>query len=537
MENISLHTTESCRETCTNCHKCVELELLVKAQEEQIRLLTLKLFGKKSERHEIEGQSFLFDEAVVECNTDLPEQEMEQITYDRRKRKGKREEDLSGLPVEQIRHELSESDQICPECGEGLHVMGHDVRKEVEIIPASFKVIEHIQDVYSCRNCEKHNTHVPIIKAPMPEPVIKGSIASPSAVAHIMTQKYVNAMPFYRQEQDFSRNGFILSRQTMANWMIKCSFDWLESLYERMKKLLLARKIAHADETVIQVLKEPGKAADTNSYIWLYRSSGDTGKHIVIYEYQESRAGEHPKKFLEEFTGFLHADGYQPYHNLPSNIIVVGCWTHGRRKFDEAFKVIPKDAREGSSAEKGLWYYKKLFDLERDFNELTAEERYEQRLLYSKPIALEFYKWVDSLNALPQTLLGKAVNYIKEQWKYLMNVYLDGRLEFTNNRAERSIKPVAIGRKNYLFYNTPDGAKAGAIIYSIVLTAIENGLNPFQYLKYLFEQLPNSIEPVETFLPWSDSIPESCKIPVKRKETRHGDDEHKLHDELCEKVS
>ena len=193
--------------------------------------------------------------------------------------------------------------------------------------------------------------------------------------------------------------------------------------------------------------------------------------------------------------------------------------------------------KKGSSAEKGILFFQKLSDLERQFAELTHEERYKQRLLYSKPIAEEFYKWVISLNALPKTALGKAITYFREQREYLMNVYLDGRLEFSNNRSERSIKPVTIGRKNYLFHNTQNGAEASAIIYSVVLTAIENGLNPFPYLKYLFEQLPNSTKSVDAFLPWSDEIPEYCKMQVTGKETQDGNKEHRLHDGVCERVS
>ena len=186
-----------------------------------------------------------------------------------------------------------------------------------------------------------------------------------------------------------------------------------------------------------------------------------------------------------------------------------------RRKFDEAFKVVPKEIK-GSAAEKGIEYCQKLFMLERQFANMSHAERYENRLKYSKPVAEEFYKWAESLHALPQSPLGKALNYMFGQWPYLMNVYLDGRLELSNNRAERSIKPVVIGRKNWLFCNTPNGAKASAVIYSIVISALTNGLNPFQYLKYLFEQLPNSNEPMDEFLPWSETIPENCKVPVKR---------------------
>jgi len=507
--------------------KCDDLELQLKNAEARIAYLLAKIYGRSSERQEIEGQQYLYGEGDFETVVEDIDTAIEVETHNRRKRKGKRDEDLSGLPVEQVFYELSEEMKVCPKCDSDMQVIGQNVRREVVIIPAQFKVVEHIQMVYGCRPCYRNSDSVPIIKAPLPEPVIRGSIASPSSVAYVMTQKYVNAMPLNRQENDYERNGFILSRQTMANWMIRCSEDWLEPLYEKMKKILLQRDIAHADETFMQVLKEPEKDASSKSYMWLYRTCGDMNQHIVLYEYQSSRARVHPEIFLKNFKGFLHTDGYEVYHGLHKDIIIVGCWAHLRRRLNDAWKATPKECRKGSLAEKGLWYCQRLFMLELKFKELTSEVRYEQRLLLSKPIAEEFYEWAKSSQALPKSSVGKAVNYFIGQWTYLMNVYLDGRLEFSNNRAERTIRPFTIGRKNWLFANSPKGAKASAVIYSIILTALENGLNPFQYLKYLFEQLPNVNEPIEKFLPWSNRIPSYCKIPVKQnKEHDDGNEEY-----------
>jgi len=511
-------TVEYWQNQCEEKDKlCDEKDKIIEALKQQILLMQHRQFGRKSERHEIDGQLFLFNEAEELANPDIPEPGIESITYDRKKRKGKREEDLSGLPVEQIVYELPEEEQKCPECGEKLHVIGREVRREVKIIPAQFEVIEHIQLVYSCRPCEKNNEHVPVIKAPIPAPVIKNSIASPSAVAHVMTQKFVNAMPLYRQEKDFFRNGFVLSRQTMANWMIKCADDWLLPLYEKLRKLLLKREIAHADETTMQVLKEPGKAPETKSYMWMYRTCGDTSKHIVIFEYQPDRNYYRPKDFLKGFSGFLHTDGYAAYHGLPENIIVVGCWAHCRRYWDNALKVVEKDKKKESNAYIGLAYCQRLFMLERQFEGLTPEERKEQRLKYSLPIAEAFYKWVKRIEAVPSLPLGKAITYTLSQWPYLKNVFLDGRLELSNNRAENSIRPITLGRKNWLFACTVKGAKSSAVIYSIIQTAIDNDLNPFSYLKYLFEQLPNSNEPIESFLPWNDNVLEICQMPTNWK--------------------
>jgi hypothetical protein len=309
----------------------------------------------------------------------------------------------------------------------------------------------------------------------------------------------------------------------MANWMIRCSEDWLTPLYDRMKECLLSdNDVLHVDETVVQVLKEPDKKATTNSYMWLYRTSGESSHSIVLYEYQPTRSASHPEKFLSAFEGYLHTDGYSGYHNLPSSIIIVGCWAHARRKFDEALKTIPLEERESSESRKGLEYFNRLFALEREYEdaELSPAERYQRRLEQSKPIFDSLSQWSTSTNALPKSALGKAIHYFEEQRPYLENVFLDGRLELSNNRAERSIKPFVIGRKNWLFSATVNGAKASSVIYSMIETAKENLLKPFEYLKYLFESLPNATgSTLDSLLPWSSALPDDCRSKAKPKST------------------
>lgn len=492
--------------------KVEKLEALVKFYEEQFRLLKHKQFGASSEKTQIDGQVSLFDELENTADKKTPEPKIEQIIYSRKKREGKREEDLSNLPVETLEYTLSEDQQVCPECGDSLHTMSKETRRELIVIPAQVKVLEHVQHIYSCRNCEKTNDHVPIIKASAPEPVIKGSLASPSAVSEIIVQKYVNAVPLFRQEQNFLRNGIFLKRQTMANWLMRCTEDWLLPVYNRLKSNLVEQSVLHADETVLQVLKELGKKATTNSYMWLYRTSGCAQNPIVLYEYQPTRSSSHPIAFLKDFNGYLHTDGYSAYHKL-QGITVVGCWAHARRKFDEAVKALPEDQREGSAAQLGLDFCNKLFMFEREFAKLSEAERFEKRLQRSKPVAEEFFSWADSINALPKAAIGKAVHYALKQRRYLENIFLDGRLELSNNRAERSIKPFVIGRKNWLFCNSQRGAKSSSIIYSVIETAKENGLKPFEYLKFLFETLPNSTtSSLDSLLPWGSAIPAYCKI-------------------------
>ena len=492
--------------------RIAELEALVKYYEEQFRLYKHRQYGTSSEKSMAPGQLSFFDEVENAADTGQREPEEEQIAYTRRKRKGKREDDLSGLPVETIQHVLPETERVCPECGGALRVCGHNIRRELEIIPAQAKVVEHDQEVYTCRNCEKYNDHVPMVKAPMPEPVIKGSLASPSAVAHIMTQKYVMCAPLYRQEQNWKRQGVALSRQTMANWVIRCAEDWLEPLYERMRTKLLSREVLHVDETRVQVLHEPGKTPQSNSYMWLYRTSGDTDRHMILFEYQPGRSGEYPKRFLGDFKGILHTDGYAGYHTL-SGVTVVGCWVHMRRKFEDALKA----AGPETTAHDAIRRIGALFHLEDMWSGLPPDKRHEKRLEESKPLAEAFFTWLETLKVLPKSVLGAAVDYALGQHPWLMNFYLDSRTELSNNRAENAVRPFTVGRKNWLFCNTVKGARASSVVYSIIETAKANGLKPFEYLTFLFETIPTTTtSQLDALLPWGELVPEYCRMPVKK---------------------
>jgi transposase len=395
--------------------------------------------------------------------------------------------------------------------------MSTEVRQELKVIPAQVKVVRHVRYIYSCRRCEREEINTPIVTAPMPSPVFPGSLASPSAMAYIMSQKYVESMPLYRQEQQFTRLGVELSRQTLANWMLYGADRWLYLLYDRMHEYLLKQEILHADETVLQVLREPGRAAQAPSYLWLYRSGRD-GPAIILFEYQTTRAGKHPRRFLSGFKGYLHVDGYTGYNGLP-DITLVGCWAHARRKFDEALKALP-DAKSSApvAAKEGLDFCNQLFAIERDLKEATPDERYKIRLERSRPVLDAFSAWLKNQfpRVLPKSALGQAIRYCRSQWDKLEAFLLDGRLEIDNNRSERSIKPFVIGRKNWLFANTPRGARASTVIYSIVETAKENGLNPFAYLSYLFEKLPNldtnDQNTLDALLPWSATLPITCRV-------------------------
>lgn len=518
--NNALITTDIIVDLQKKCERLEQqnAELTAKLHwfEEQFRLSKHRQFGSSSEQT-IQEQQQLFNEAEVEAQPTLAESTVEMITYRRRKQRGHREALLENLPVETIEYRLPDEEQVCSCCGGALHEMSAEIRQELKVIPAQVKIVKHVRYIYACRRCEREEINTPIVTAPMPSPVFPGSLASPSAMAYIMSQKYVESMPLYRQEQQFTRLGVELSRQTLANWMLYGADKWLSLLHDRMHEYLLKQEILHADETVLQVLREPDRAAQTPSYLWLYRS-GREGPPIILYEYQTTRAGKHPRRFLAGFKGYLQVDGYAGYNGLPY-ITLVGCWAHARRKFDEALKALP-DAKRFTpvAAKEGLDFCNQLFAIERDLNKTTPDERYKIRLERSRPVLEAFSAWLktQSSKALPKSALGKAIKYCRNQWDKLNAFLLDGRLELDNNRSERSIKPFVIGRKNWLFANTPRGARSSAIIYSIVETAKENGLNPFSYLCYLFEKLPNldtkNQNALDELLPWSATLPIICRV-------------------------
>jgi len=495
--------------------RIAELEAMVKYFEELFRLSKHRQFGASSEKSEYD-QLGLFNETEATADANVAEPELTEVEKHYRRRTRLVTDKLpDDLPVETVIHELPADDQDCPQCGGHMHVMGKNVAKrDLKIIPAQASIVEHVQLVYACRDCEKDAYGVPILKAQICDPVIKGSFAAPETVAHIMTQKFVMGAPLYRQEQDLNRNGIMLSRQTMSNWLLKATEDWLEPIYDALKQILCQHSVLHADETTLQVLREPGKPAQSKSYMWLYRTSGDAKNPVVLFEYQPDRKYTRPEAFLKQFKGYLHTDGYDVYHKLPEDIIIVGCMSHARRKFDEALKSLPLQDREGSNPLRGKRYCDKLFDLEQAFADLAPEERYKHRLKYSKPVLDEFFAWAEALRPVPKSPIGKAVHYLFSQRKYLGRYLLDGRLELSNNRAERSIKPFVIGRKNFLFANTPRGAKASAIMFSIIETAKDNGLNPYAYLTYIFTHAPNmdirnNADALQLLLP--DSVPGSIK--------------------------
>jgi len=482
-----------------------ELEQQVQWLMERMRLTRQKRFGISSEKSEYDQLNF-FNEAEATADEPVVEPVTTKVREHSRK-KAPQSRDIMpvGLPEEIVEHELPEDGRKCPECGGEMHVMGKEEQCQLKLIPAKAIAVRHICYVYSCRSCEREGCRVPILKAQMGKTVVKGSVASPEAVAHIMAQKYVLGVPLYRQEQEYERLGLGLTRQTMSNWVVRSAEDWLAPVYEALKARMVSREVLHADETELQVLHEEGKTAQSKSYMWMYRTGGDAEKAAVLYEYQPDRKKKRPADFLRGFRGYLHADGYSGYHDLPVEIKVVGCWAHARRKFDEALKGMKPQEQEGSKALEGKRYCDRLFQIEREMSDLTPEEKYKRRQEQAKPLLDEFKAWLHRSGVAPKSLTGSAVGYVLGQWPYLCRYLEDGRLEISNNRAERSIKPFVIDRKNFLFANTARGARASAVTFSLIETAKENNLNPYEYLASVFRRAPNldlsDPEQVKTLLP------------------------------------
>lgn len=472
---------------------------------EQLHLIKRKTFGFTSEKASdavMEQLSFLFNEAEAYCAQKQEPQKTKVASHTRAKRSGSVKdivpEDIETYTVE---HDVSAEEKICPQCGENMQVIGKEVHRSLELIPAKARIREDVYYTYGCRNCDKNDISTPIVKAEKEPALVHGGFASPMAAAHIMTEKFVRYMPLYRQEQYWKSQNIMLSRQTMSNWLLYCSEHYLEPIYEELHSQLLQSQVLHADETTLQVLREPGKKAQSKSYMWMYRTSGDAKHGIVLYEYQSSRKQEHPRDFLDGFEGYLQTDGYSGY-NAVKNVVHVGCWAHARRYFDEAVAV-----SKGSEAATGQAYCTQLFHLEEQFKDDSPDVRKQKRLEQEKPVLDALWSWANSVKrkAAPKSQLGKAIHYLLSNWEKLNNYLLDGRIELSNNRAERSIKPFVMGRKNWLFANTAGGAKSSAVIYSLIETAKENGCDPYRYLCWVMEQAPKLLQEdrwAEKLLPW-----------------------------------
>lgn len=462
--------------------------------EEQFRLAQQKQFGASSEAHPAQGD--LFNEAEVEQD----EIEQEEVSTTKVvKKKPVRKKLPADLPREIVIHDIEDKNCTC--CGHELHQMGDERSEKLDFIPAQVKVIEHVRLKYSCRHCEKEGTATGIeIAAVPPSPIPKG-MATATLLSQIITSKYQYALPLYRQESLFKQYGIELSRKTMATWMMK-SAELFIPLYTRLQTILRQQNVIQADETTLKVINED----KVKSYMWLYCTGSDSPTtspipNIVLYDYQAGRAGQCAADYLQGFSGYLHVDGYAGYEKTTATL--VGCWAHARRKFMEAKTAQPKG--KSGKADMALSMIQKLYRLETSLKDKAAQEKHLRRQKEAKPLLEKFEQWLINQNIPPKSALGKATGYCKNQWPKLIRYIESGELNIDNNRAERAVKPFVIGRKNWLFSNTANGAKASAMLYSIIETAKANDLIPFDYIAHCLERLSGDVDEktIEAMLPWN----------------------------------
>lgn len=518
------HTVEELKEM--NKDDIVALVMQLQNQNalfmEQIATMQSQRFGRKTEKLDtLSEQISFFNEAEAEAEKESEESEKEEITYTRNKKKpGKLEELLKGLPVREEKHELSDAELTEIFGAGGWKRLPDEVYKKLEYHPSTKEVVEHHIAVYAAKKEEK------MVKAPHPSELLAHSIATPSIVAAIMNAKYTNAMPLYRIGQEFERNGVNLSTATMSNWVIRCAERYLYPLTDRLKEVLMQQRVLHADETVVKVTKD-GRPANAESRMFVYRSGEyEKQKVIVLYDYEKTRNTEIVKNYLADFSGILVTDAFSGYHSLDGKseeIRVANCWAHARRSYADALKAMKKSGPSKASVKKSIAYQAldriaSIYALEDEWKELTPEERLSRRKEHSAPLVEAYFAWVKSID--PETVVSentrKGLRYSVNQEKYLKVFLEDGNVPIDNSSAERTIRPFTVGRGNWHLIDTINGANASAAIYSIVETAKANKLKPYEYLKYLLEEVckhqdDTDMAFVDDLLPWSEMLPDYCK--------------------------
>lgn len=495
---------------------------------ELVKLANQRMFGCKSEKV-IPDQLSLFNDMEAAADDSAEPALEDAIQPKPRRRGGKRKIDYSKLEQVIIRHDIPESERACPECGETLTEMNVEVTYAVRMVPAHLVAERHERIVYRCEGCCSKNAKdggvaSVIVRSPQPTLPIPHSFATPSLIAYVINGKYVNALPLYRMEYDFKCLGVDISRQNMANWVMRSYERWLSLIATRMKTHLLEGHIIHADETEVQVLKEPDREAKQKSRMWLFCAPA-CDHPLYIYEYHPTRSGEVAANFLRGWTGTLTTDGYQPYFLL-AGITNTACLVHVRRRFAEIVKIAGGDMKAEEASSVALEVRRKIdrmFAVDSNFDDLDMKTRQVRRNAELRPLMEDFGVWVQArlLEAVPGLALHDALKYAVRYWPYVMNVLDDGRLELSNNIAERAIKPFVIGRKAFLFSDTPRGAKASAGIYSIVTTAKMNGLNPRKYIEWLLSVMPNTENiddstVLDSMMPWADSIDDGLRLSPKK---------------------
>ena len=457
--------------------------------EERHRLLLFKRFARSSEQQPVEQQQ-LFSEAEDTAELAGTEQTTVTVPAHERKKAGRRAIDPRHPRIE-VLHDISDEEKQCG-CGDELVRIGEETREVVQVIPEQMWIERHVYPKYGCRACEgSGDEDRPAVRiAERETTILPRSIASPALVAFILVNKFVDHLPFYRQEKRFARIGIDISRQDMSNWTITVGRA-IKPLIERFVVWIRGGPFMQMDETPLQVLNEPGRANTRKSYMWLARG-GPPEAPVVVYHYSRTRGSDYPRSLLDGYEGYLQADAYRVYRMLAEELgfTLVGCWAHARRKFHEAAQA----SKKAGAAEEGMKYIGRLYEIERELRaeDLTAQAFVDKRREKVEPVLAEFSSWLkkQQLSVVPSSLLGKAVAYTIHEWDALSR-YLD-RKEITpdNNAAENHVRPFVVGRRNWLFSGAPRGAEASCAIFSLIETAKHNGLDPFAYLNYVFEKAP-----------------------------------------------
>jgi len=444
---------------------------------EQFRLARQDRFSPSSEKNIY--QADLFDEAGIEKEEIEEANDAIEIKNHTRKKHPVRKPLPADLPREQIIHDIKEEEKICA-CGITLLRIGEEITEQLKFIPAQLSVVQHVRPKYACKPCQE-NVRI----APMPILLLPKSNATPELVAHTIISKYADSIPLYRQAKIWNRVDIDLPRSTLCSWLINTA-ELCEPLVILSHKDMLREDYIQADESPIQVLREPGRKDTSKSYLWVYRG----GNH-VIFDYQQTRGGYHAQQFLHDFKGYLQTDAYSGYRFTEkiNEITHLGCMAHARRPFAQIAKLSTKEGL----AVKALDYFKKLYAIEsfaRD-NNLTHEDKHRLRNEKCPPILEEFKNWLlHHVTKVPkQHQLGKAIYYVLNHWEALTNYLKAGQLEIDNNKIENLIRPLALGRKNYLFMGSPEGAKAGAIFYSLIATCTANNIEPYKYFFTMLHQI------------------------------------------------
>ena len=504
-----------------------QIELLT----EQIRIMNQRFFGRRSETaiSDVDGQISLFDsfnEAEYLDQEPSKEPEIAEViipSYHRKKAVGKRGSDLSGLPARIIEHTLSD-EELASRFPDGYKELPAEIYKRLHIIPETFIVDEHHVHVYASKNNDGT-----ILKAPRPKDLFRNSIATPALVASIINSKYTNALPLERQSKAFKTNGIQLSTNTMANWVVKSADVYLSLIYDRLHELIYDSKVIHADESPVKVMRiDHAKIKNgKKTYMWVYRNRTLRGTHpIVLFDWQPSRHSDHPREFLKTFSGTVVTDGYQVYHKLAKerrDLKVAGCWVHARRPFAEFIKSVGQDTAKGSIAQEAYSMITEIMHMDNTFDDLSVTERKKQRqlVLYEKVDA--YFAWAKQKYSqiTHNSTIGKALVYSINQEEYLRVFLSDGNVPMDNNYAEQAIRPFTIGRKNFVMIESSNGAKASAILYSLVETAKANLINTFEYFNLLLTEIPQHMDDkdlrfIDDLLPWSPRVQKECPSRYKK---------------------